>query len=114
MSIVGVLQTLPALLLGPVIGVYLDRLRKKPVLIVVSLVRGAMVASIPILHAANLLSLNLLYLLVLVLSLVGTVAGPALSTAVPLLVTRADLAGANALIQGSATIGVLLGPSLRG
>ena len=32
MSIVGVLQTLPALLLGPVIGVYLDRLRKKPVL----------------------------------------------------------------------------------
>ena len=114
MSIVGVLQTLPALLLGPVVGVYLDKLRKKPVLIAVSLLRGAMVAAIPLLHGANLLSLNLLYLLVLVLSLVGTVAGPALSTAVPLLVTRADLAGANALIQGSATIGVLLGPTVAG
>jgi len=111
---VGVLQTLPALLLGPVVGVYLDRLRKKPVLIAVSLLRGAMVASIPILHAAHLLSLNLLYLLVLVMSVVGTVAGPALATAVPLLVARADLAGANALLHGSATLGVLLGPAVAG
>ncbi len=114
MSIVGVLQTLPALLLGPVIGVYLDRLRKKPALIVVSLVRAALISTIPILHAAHLLSLDLLYVFVLVLSVVGTVAGPALSTAVPLLVSRADLTGANALIQGAATIGVLLGPAVAG
>jgi predicted MFS family arabinose efflux permease len=114
MSLVGVAQTLPALLLGPLIGVYLDRLRKKPVLMAVSLVRAAMVSSIPLLHAAHLLSLNLLYVLVLVLAVVGTVAGPALSTAVPLLVVPADLTGANALIQGTATIGVLLGPAVAG
>src|SRR5215467_864496 len=46
-SLVGVMQTLPPLLLGPLVGVYLDRLRKKPALIAVSLVRGALVASIP-------------------------------------------------------------------
>ena len=114
MSFVGVVQTLPPLLLGPVIGVYLDRLRKKPALIAVSLIRGVLVSSIPLLHAAHLLSLNLLYVLVLVLSLVGTVAGPALATAVPLLVAPADLTGANALIGGTATIGVLLGPSVAG
>jgi MFS family permease len=113
-SLVGVMQTLPPLLLGPLVGVYLDRLRKKPALIAVSLVRGALVSSIPLLHAAHLLSLNLLYALVLLLSVVGTVAGPALLTAVPLLAAPADLTGANALIAGTATIGVLLGPSVAG
>jgi MFS family permease len=114
MSLVGVMQTLPALLLGPVIGVYLDKLRKKPALIAVSLVRGAVVCSVPLLHAAHLLSLNLLYLLVLVLSVVGSVAGPALATAVPLLVAPVELTGANALIGATATIGVLLGPAVAG
>ncbi len=114
MSLVGVMQTLPALVLGPVIGVYLDRLRKRPALIAVSLVRGAVVCAIPLLHAAHLLSLNLLYLLVLVLAGVGTVAGPALATAVPLLVAGADLTGANGLIAATATIGVLLGPPVAG
>jgi MFS family permease len=114
MSLVGVVQTLPPLLLGPVIGVYLDRLRKKPVLIAVSLLRGALVSGVPLLHAAHLLSLHLLYLLAFVLSVVGTVAGPALLTAVPLLVGPADLTGANALIGATATIGVLLGPTVAG
>ncbi|HEY4394276.1 MAG TPA: MFS transporter [Polyangia bacterium] len=114
MSLVGVAQTVPPLLLGPVAGVYLDRLRKKPALIAVSLLRAALVSSIPLLQTAHLLSLNLLYLLVLVLAIAGTVAGPALATVVPLLTTRDDLTGANALIAATATIGVLLGPSVAG
>ena len=32
MTMIGLLQTLPPLLLGPLIGVYLDRFRKKPVM----------------------------------------------------------------------------------
>jgi MFS family permease len=114
MSFVGVLQTLPPLFLGPLIGVYLDRLRKKPALIVISLVRGALVTAIPLLHATRLLSLNLLYLIVLGIAIVGAAAGPALLTAVPLLVPGADLAAANALIQATATVGVLLGPAVAG
>jgi DHA3 family macrolide efflux protein-like MFS transporter len=114
MSLVGVMQTLPPLLLGPFIGVYLDRLRKKPALIAVSLVRAVLVTAIPLLHAANLLSLNLLYLMVFAISVVGAAAGPALSTAVPLLVAAADLTAANALIQATATVGVLLGPTVAG
>ncbi len=114
MSLVGVVQTLPPLILGPLIGVYLDRLRKKPALVVISLVRGALVTVIPLLQAAHLLSLNLLYLIVLAIAVVGAAAGPALSTAVPLLVPAADLTGANALIQGTSTVGMLLGPAVAG
>ena len=114
MSLVGVVQTLPPLIVGPLIGVYLDRLRKKPALIAISLVRGALVMVIPLLDAAHLLTLKLLYVIVFGISIVGTAAGPALATAVPLLVGPADLTAANALIQATATVGVLLGPLVAG
>jgi predicted MFS family arabinose efflux permease len=73
-----------------------------------------LVAMIPLLYAAGLLTLDLLYAFVFVLSVVGTAAGPALSTAVPLVVAPADLVAANALIQGTSTVGVLLGPAFAG
>src|SRR5260221_3395601 len=37
-TVVGVLQTLPPLLLGPLIGVYLDRSPKKPLMIRIDLI----------------------------------------------------------------------------
>jgi DHA3 family macrolide efflux protein-like MFS transporter len=114
MSLVGVVQTLPPLVFGPLIGAYLDKLRKRPVLIAVSLARALLVSMIPLLHAAHLLGSGLLYLIVFILSVVGTAAGPALLTAVPLLVAPADFAAANALIQGTATLGVLVGPAVAG
>ena len=113
-SLVGVVQTLPPLVLGPLIGAYLDKLRKRPVLIAVSLARALLVSMIPLLHAAHLLRLGPLYLIVFLLSVVGTAAGPALLTAVPLLVAPADFAAANALIQGTSTLGVLVGPAVAG
>jgi MFS family permease len=113
-SVVGVLQTLPALLLSPLIGVYLDRWSKKRTLIVVSLAHGALVALLPLLYALGVLTLGLLYGLVLVTSVVATFYGPALTLAVPFIVESAELRAANALIQSTGTIGVLLGPLVAG
>jgi hypothetical protein len=53
MAMVGLLQTLPPLLFGPLIGVYLDRVRKKPVMIGVDLLRTLMVLLIPVLYAMD-------------------------------------------------------------
>jgi MFS transporter, DHA3 family, macrolide efflux protein len=114
MSFVGVLQTIPALLLGPLIGVYLDGLRKKPTMIVVSLLHGLLVAAIPFLYDLKLLSLSGLYGLVLVISLVAAFYGPALITSIPLMVKSDELTGANALVQSTATMGLLLGPAIAG
>src|SRR5574337_2214138 len=50
MTVVGLLQTLPPLLFGPLIGVFLDRVRKKPVMIWVDLLRTLMVLLIPLLY----------------------------------------------------------------
>ncbi len=113
-AMVGLLQTLPPLIFGPVIGVYLDRLRKKPVMIWVDLSRTVLTFLIPALYGLGLLKLEGLFLLIFLTSTVSTVFGPALVSAVPLLVRRAELVSANALIQGTNNIGLLLGPAVSG
>jgi MFS family permease len=55
-----------------------------------------------------------LFVLIFLQSMVSTVFGPALVSAVPLLVRRGELVSANALIQGTNNIGSLLGPAVSG
>jgi MFS family permease len=114
MTVIGLLQTIPPLVFGPLIGVYLDRLPKKMVMIVVDLVRTLTVLLIPLCYAFDVLTLECLYVLVFLNSIVSTIFGPALSSAVPLIVDRSQLTSANALIQSTTNVGVLLGPALGG
>jgi DHA3 family macrolide efflux protein-like MFS transporter len=114
MTMVGLLQTIPPLIFGPVIGVYLDRLPKKTVMVWVDVVRTVMTFLIPSLYALNLLTLEWLYVLVFLTSIVSTVFGPALMSSVPLLVKRSELVSANALIQSTNNIGMLVGPAVSG
>jgi MFS transporter, DHA3 family, macrolide efflux protein len=111
---VGLIQTVPPLLFGPLIGVYLDRLRKKPVMIWVDLIRTGVTFLIPALYGLGHLSMEGLFVLIFLQSMVSTVFGPALVSAVPLLVRRGELVSANALIQGTNNIGSLLGPAVSG
>jgi MFS family permease len=114
MTLIGLLQTIPPLLVGPLIGVYLDRLPKKPVMIWIDLLRTVLVLLIPVLYAFDWLTLNGLYALVFMTAIVSTVFGPALSSAVPLIVGRKQLTAANALLQSSTNLGVLIGPAMSG
>jgi len=114
MTMIGLLQTLPPLLLGPLIGVYLDRFRKKPVMITVDLLRTVMILLIPLLYVVESLTLDRLYLLVFANAVVSTVFGPALASAVPLITSKDRLVAANALMQSTANIGLLVGPAVSG
>jgi MFS family permease len=114
MTVIGLLQTIPPLVFGPLIGVYLDRMKKKPVMIWVDLIRTGLVVLIPLLYAMEALTLEWLYVLVFATSIVSTVFGPALASAVPLLVPRTRLTAANALIQSTTNIGLLIGPAVSG
>jgi len=80
----------------------------------VDLIRTGLVVLIPLLYAMEALTLERLYVLVFVTSIVSTVFGPALASAVPLLVPRAHLTAANALIQSTTNIGLLIGPAVSG
>ncbi|NGZ08977.1 MAG: MFS transporter [Nitrospira sp. LK70] len=114
MTVVGLLQTLPPLLLGPLIGVYLDRVRKKPVMIGVDLLRTLMVLLIPLFYAMGALTLDRLYFLVFATAIFSTVFGPALTSAVPLIVPKERLIAANALLQTTTNVGLLVGPAVSG
>ena len=114
MTVVGLLQTLPPLLFGPLIGVYLDRFRKKPVMIAVDLLRTLMILLIPLLYLMGALTLDRLYILVFITAIVSTIFGPALASAVPLIAPKDRLTAANALMQSTTNVGLLVGPAVGG
>jgi MFS family permease len=114
LAMVGLIQTIPPLVFGPIIGVYLDRFPKKQVMVWVDLIRTLLTLLIPALYGMDVLSLQGLFVLIFLTSMVSTVFGPALSSAVPSLVRRSELVSANALIQGTNNIGMLLGPAVSG
>jgi len=114
MITVGLLQTIPPLLLGPLAGVYMDRVAKRAAMIVMDTVRAGLLTLIPVLYGFDLLNLTGLYVLVFVISLFSMAYGPALSAAIPLMVKHDELTSANAIMQSSVTIGQLFGPAISG
>ena len=114
MTVVGLLQTIPPLFLGPLIGVYIDRLPKKPVLIWVDFVRAFLIVLIPGLYMLEALTLERLYCLIFFTAIFSTAFGPALASGIPLLVKPSQLMAANALIQSTTNIGILVGPACSG
>src|SRR5215210_5858062 len=63
-SVVGLLQTVPAILLAPLIGVAIDRLSKKMLLIVSDVVRAIVLGLIPCWMSADTFTVTTLYVLV--------------------------------------------------
>jgi MFS family permease len=113
-TVIGVLQTLPPLILGPILGVYIDRFPKKWIMMGADALRAGLALIIPLLYAANALTLPRVYVVVFIMAVVATVFGPALSATVPLIVDRAQLTAANALVASTAMIGMLVGPAVSG
>ena len=113
-TVIGVLQTLPPLILGPLLGVYIDRFPKKWIMMSVDALRAGLALIIPLLYAAGGLTLPRVYVVVFFMAVVSTVFGPALSATVPLIVDRAQLTAANALVASTAMIGMLVGPAVSG
>jgi MFS family permease len=114
MTVIGVLQTLPPLLFGPLLGVYVDRLPKKWMMMGVDALRAVLALIIPILYATHSFTLPRVYVVVFLMALVATVFSPALSSAVPLIVGSTQLTAANAWVASTAMIGMLIGPAISG
>jgi MFS transporter, DHA3 family, macrolide efflux protein len=114
MTVIGVLQTLPPLLLGPLLGVYVDRLPKKWMMMGADALRAALALIIPVLYAVHAFTLPRTYVVVFLMALVATVFSPALSSTVPLIVGPAQLTAANAWVASTAMIGMLVGPAISG
>ncbi|HJT19442.1 MAG TPA: MFS transporter [Nitrospira sp.] len=113
-SMIGLLQTIPPIVLGPLIGVYVDRLPKKYLLIISDVLRAVLIGLIPCMIAVESFTVSVLYLLVLLHAIATAVFGPALTAAVPAIVPKTQFTAANALLQGTTSLGIILGPALSG
>ncbi|GKS59884.1 MFS transporter [Nitrospira sp.] len=113
-TVIGLLQTIPPILLGPLIGVAIDRLPKKPLLIGSDVIRAFVIGFIPCWMSVESFTVDRLYLLVLLNSVATAVFGPALTAAIPAIVARPQYTAANALLQSTTSLGVIVGPAISG
>ena len=113
-TIIGLLHTIPPIVLGPFIGVYVDRLPKKFFLIGANVFRAVLIGIIPCAVSTDTFTVNLLYMLVLIDAVAMATFSPALTSSVPLVVPRAQFTAANALIQSTTSLGIIFGPAVSG
>lgn len=113
-TVIGLLQTIPPIVLGPLIGVAVDRLPKKPLLIVSDISRAILIGLIPCWMSVESFTVERLYLLVFLHAVATALFGPALTAAIPSIVAPSQYTAANALLQSTTSLGVIMGPALSG
>ncbi|HEY6262382.1 MAG TPA: MFS transporter [Nitrospiraceae bacterium] len=113
-SIIGLLQTFPPIVLGPLIGVLVDRLPKKAILIGSDVARAILIGVIPCGLSMEVFTVEVLYVLVFLYGVATAMFVPTLSASVPFLIDRPRFTAANALLQSTTSIGIIIGPALSG
>ncbi|OQY26244.1 MAG: hypothetical protein B6I34_00020 [Anaerolineaceae bacterium 4572_32.1] len=111
-GIIGLCFTAPQLLLGLWGGVFADRWNRKTVMIVSDILRGVAVLALTMVHDAS--QFYILYLITFIMSSAGVFFSPARNAIIPNIVPERLLLAANALIQSSQIIAMILGASVAG
>lgn len=106
-------EILPIILFGALAGVFIDRWNRKHVMLSADVIRAMAVASIPALHALDILQIWHLYAVAFILA-VCTLAFDIANVAIIPEIAGDDLTRANARHQSVSQIAGLLGPVLAG
>ena len=112
MGLLRAAQTAPALLLGLLAGAWVDRLRRRPILIAGDLGRAACVGLIPLAAVLDLLRLEVLYAVGFAAAALTVFFDVASMSFVPTLVRREELVDANSKLEGSFAVASIAGPGL--
>jgi predicted MFS family arabinose efflux permease len=114
MGLLSALEGLPVLLLGIFAGVWVDRLRRRPVMILADLGRAGLLVLIPLAAWLGLLRIELLYGLVILTGLLGVFFNTAYRAYLPALVERAHLVEGNSKLALSSSLAEIGGSGLAG
>ncbi len=106
--------TAPFLLVGLIVGVWVDRLPRKPVLIVADLARAAILGLIPVFWVLDVLSIEMLYAIGFGVGIFTVFFDVAYQAYLPTLVRREDLLEGNGKLQASASFAQVAGPGVGG
>jgi MFS family permease len=113
-GVLGTLQFLPFLLLGLPIGVWVDRLRRRPVLVIADIGRFVVLGSIPLAYAFDVLSLAHLYVAAFVTGVLTVFFDVAYAAYLPSLIDRDRLVEGNSKLEISRSGAHLVGPGVGG
>ncbi len=114
LGVVGALEFLPFLLFGLIVGVYADRWNRQSILLVADLVRFAVLASVPLAAAFQVLTTVQLYLVAFVAGTARVWFEVTHYSLIPDLVTRERVVDANSSLEITEGVSTLVGPSLGG
>ena len=113
-SLLGFLGFLPFILFALPAGVWVDRLRRKPILIIGDAARAALLALIPVLWALDALHMWHLLVIQFVVGVFTVLFDVAYQSYLPSLVDRDDLVDGNAKLQLTVSTALIAGPPLAG
>jgi MFS family permease len=105
---------LPLLLFGLPAGVWADRVRRRPIMIVTDAGRAALLLSVPVAYVLGVLGMAQLYAVAFAAGTLSVFFNVAYQSYVPSLVDRALLVDANAKLQLTSSAAEVAGPGLAG
>ena len=113
-AMLGMVEFLPFLLFSLPAGVWVDRLRRRPILVLADVLRAAALVSVPVAYWLDALTIWQLYVVGFVVG-VGTVFfDVAYQSYLPTLVKRDELSDGNSKLELSRSAAQLAGPGLAG
>jgi MFS family permease len=114
MGLIGTLNVLPLVLFGLPAGVWVDRVRRRPLLIGADIGRAVLLATVPLAALGGRLGLPQLYLVSFGLGTFNALFAVAYGSFLPSVVSRRDLANANARLALAEAVARVTGPGLAG
>jgi MFS family permease len=114
MALIVVAGSLAVLLVGFFAGVWVDRIRRRPLLIGSDALRSLLLFSIPLAYAANVLRMEQLYVVVFLEGCLGALFSAAYPAYVPSLIGVDRVVEGNSKLATSSSIAEIGGPGLAG
>jgi len=113
-ALLGTIEFLPFILFSLPAGAWVDRLRRRPILIVGDLGRAVMLVSIPVAYALDVLTIWQLYVVGFVAGTLTVFFDVSYQSYLPSLVDRDQLTEGNSKLEITRTIAQTAGPALSG
>lgn len=113
-SALAAIEMLPFLLFTLPAGAWLDRIRRRPVLIAADIGRGVVLLSVPVAYAFDALTLWQLFVVAFAQGTMTAIFDVADQSYLPEILDRADLVDGNAHLQISTSVAQIGGPVLGG
>ncbi len=114
MGILAATETVPFLLVGLFAGVWVDRLRRRPILLVTDCARGVLLLAIPLAALLGVLNMGLLYVVAFLVGILTVFFDVAYQSFLPALVGREQLVEGNSKLEVSRSAAQIAGPGIAG